>query len=263
MKKREIFKIAVVFLFGFLFLSLRVLADEPVPNNETLNVKVTKMKTALDDLEVKVDQVRPVKVQAEPEAAPQVEASQPVYPQEQLERKTKLNQDLHGQMEELKSNFSALEDKLSTVGQTKNEARQLRQLLESQEESNSQLKDDVERLAEKLKNEIGANRQDIEALSTAKTKESAQLYEYLATAYVYAQLYKQAVWALEKSLEYNKDNPRVYYYLGLLYQYAYEDSEKSVAFLKLYLKSQPKGIYADKAKGIIDILVPQDDKITL
>jgi tetratricopeptide (TPR) repeat protein len=102
--------------------------------------------------------------------------------------------------------------------------------------------------------EIEKLKEELFFLKKTLREEKANLYEKLGTAYIKSKLYQEAIDAYNKSLKYNLQNPKVYYYLGLLYQYAEHNSQKATEFLKKYVKMAPQGEYVKKAKKLIEIL---------
>lgn len=85
-------------------------------------------------------------------------------------------------------------------------------------------------------------------------KEKALLFETLGTAYLKAKLYSEAVAAYKKSLFFNAGNAKLYYYLGLIYQYKERDSIAAVECFLEYLELDPHGEYNEKAKDLLRIL---------
>jgi tetratricopeptide (TPR) repeat protein len=101
----------------------------------------------------------------------------------------------------------------------------------------------------------------VKTLSTAlsrekegKDKEAAVIYEKLGTAYIKGKLYSEAIDAYRKSLAFDSDNPKIYYYLGLLHQYKNKDSRQAVECFREYLELDPHGDHAEKANDFIKIL---------
>lgn len=85
-------------------------------------------------------------------------------------------------------------------------------------------------------------------------KEKALLFETLGTAYLKAKLYSEAVAAYKKSLFFNARNAKLYYYLGLIYQYKERDSIAAVECFLEYLELEPRGEYNEKARDLLKIL---------
>jgi tetratricopeptide (TPR) repeat protein len=102
--------------------------------------------------------------------------------------------------------------------------------------------------------EIDRLREELMLFKKNMREEKADLYEKLGTAYIKSKLYQEAINAYNQSLKYNPHNPKVYYYLALLYQYAEHNSGKATEFLKKYVEMAPQGEYAKKAEKLIEIL---------
>ncbi|MFA5096216.1 MAG: tetratricopeptide repeat protein, partial [Candidatus Omnitrophota bacterium] len=76
-----------------------------------------------------------------------------------------------------------------------------------------------------------ANRQlkeDLKKEKTENTKEKAELYQQLGTAYTKAKLFSLAIDAYNKALSINPRNAEAHYNLGLLYRHSKNNSRKAI-----------------------------------
>lgn len=85
-------------------------------------------------------------------------------------------------------------------------------------------------------------------------KDIAALYQELATAYTQLKLYDMAMETYKKAIAYNPKNSAAYYNLGLLYQYAKRDPNKSIECFKQYLKLEPRARDKDEVRKLIQLL---------
>jgi tetratricopeptide (TPR) repeat protein len=67
-------------------------------------------------------------------------------------------------------------------------------------------------------------------------------------------MYSQAIAAYTKTIHLAPDIADPYYYVGLLYQYVENDTEKSGEMLKKYLSLAPAGKHAAKARRIMEMI---------
>lgn len=105
-----------------------------------------------------------------------------------------------------------------------------------------------------LPQEIEAVVRALKAGNSIESNEKAKLYEKLGTAYVKAKLYNEAIDAYRNSLDASSDNAKLYYYLGLLYQYKRRDTAQALEHFNAYLKLDEYGQYAQKVNDLIKIL---------
>lgn len=95
---------------------------------------------------------------------------------------------------------------------------------------------------------------EMEKSSIGIENEKTELYERLGTAFIESQQYDKAIKAFLDAVSLGNANPRVHYYLGLLYQYVKHDTEKALVAFKKYLYYEPSGEYTQKAEKIIDLI---------
>lgn len=87
----------------------------------------------------------------------------------------------------------------------------------------------------------------------------AGVYQELGTAYLKARLFDPAIDAYHRALQLDPENAQVHYYLGLLYQFARHDAERSATYLEKSLVLNP-GMDPNKwkeVKGLIQLLRAQ------
>ena len=80
----------------------------------------------------------------------------------------------------------------------------------------------------------------ITSLKADLKQEKIKSQEELARAYIKAKDYRAAIAAYETALKLNRRNPKLYYYLGLLYAQDDYNPHKAVVYLRKYLKLKPK-----------------------
>ena len=97
--------------------------------------------------------------------------------------------------------------------------------------------DDTQR--EKIKSEIKGLENEIYALEDLILEERGIYHYNLGVAYSRAKMYKQAIKAYKKSLEYNAYNAEANYNLGLMHKESQQAPEKAVFYFKKYLELQP------------------------
>jgi len=110
----------------------------------------------------------------------------------------------------------------------KREKEQLFFRIDKLKDQNTQLEREIRMLKSRLK-----------PVKELKQKLSLA-YEDLGTAYANVKKYNMAIDAYEESLNYDFQNPRAHYNLGILYQHSQNETEKAIYHLKLYLKLNPK-----------------------
>ncbi|UCD15478.1 MAG: tetratricopeptide repeat protein [Candidatus Omnitrophota bacterium] len=113
---------------------------------------------------------------------------------------------------------------------------------------------EVEAKNKALEEKLAAFSQALSKEKEKNKKEKSALYAQLAASYVKAKLYNEAIEAYKKSLTLRADDPLIYYYLGLLYQYQRKDSKIAVECFREYLELEPYGKYNEKARDLINIL---------
>ncbi|MDD4908675.1 MAG: tetratricopeptide repeat protein [Candidatus Omnitrophica bacterium] len=102
-----------------------------------------------------------------------------------------------------------------------------------------------------------ANRQlkeDLKKGKTENTKEKAELYQQLGTAYTKAGLFSLAIDAYNKALSINPRNAETHYNLGLLYRHSKNNSRKAIQHLKKYLQLNPDASNRKDVEYIIKML---------
>ena len=86
---------------------------------------------------------------------------------------------------------------------------------------------------------------------TQADKDRSELYFRLGKAYVRSGEYQQAIESFLESVRFGAAPVDAHYFLGLLYQYAAGDRDRSVASLRKYLYLAPSGTYAAKADAML------------
>lgn len=116
------------------------------------------------------------------------------------------------------------------------------------------LKQKIERLGAENKaaqNKLKGTEVEINLLNTSWQRERAILYYNLGVAYTQANLYDEAVDALERSLKYNSLNPQAHYNLGLIFENVKLNPAKALWHYKLYLEQSPQAQDRDEVMGWI------------
>ena len=107
---------------------------------------------------------------------------------------------------------------------------------------------------QRLKDENLKLKNTILQMENARTKDMANLYQELGTAYVQAKLFSLAIDAYTKALKLTPDNAEAHYNIGLLYQHSRNNSKKAVYHLKKYLQFNPETRNRKEVESLIDML---------
>lgn len=87
-----------------------------------------------------------------------------------------------------------------------------------------------------------------------KKEHSASFYESLAKSYAKGKKYSQAIRVYEYLLRRDPLNPTVNYRLGILYEYVYGDSQRSLFYLRRYLAQESRADNKRFAEFLIKII---------
>ncbi len=97
----------------------------------------------------------------------------------------------------------------------------------------------------------------LELTRESYAKQAGSLYYYLGLAYTQAKIYRDAIQAYAKSLEYEPDSPEVHCNLGLLYAYQGNNPSKMLYHLREALRINPQ---IENREVLKDLIEKEKDK---
>lgn len=98
-----------------------------------------------------------------------------------------------------------------------------------------------------LKAEISVLKKENDIIRESSRQEKAELLLKIASSYIQAKFYSQAIDAYLAALSMNPNDAKPHYYLGLLYQQTFNNSRKALVHFRKYLELTP---YAEDRKEV-------------